>query len=476
MKAEMVPELIDTRLQRRQRQGFPSPRSDMNALPAEASRHTRASSRIASVIALLTYSFFFFTVYRNYLSLEWAYTGLVYAPLSGMEIFAITSGIALQAWAMPQKISSPSSVIIWMLTCLIYVPTMIITLMIGDRPSSNYYPSLVAFTVAMVMISAASGRCYTSNATPIPPKIFFNAFLIVFGLITILLFIQYGSIMSLASVEDVYFQRFAAADIESLSIVGYLRTHYLYVFASLLFAAGLLNRSYWYMMPLGLFGYFVTYLIDASKIAFIIPILMLAFVTICRFAQGRAWVLSFGLAGVTLVSGFLPQISPIAKIIADLILCRAIAIPAQTFAQYSDVFAARGYTFWSNVRGISAVVPPPASFVADPFWPTLGQIVGSTYYGMDSRVNLNANLFAGEGVAAAGWIGILVIGAAFAYYLRLLDRAVKGWNQTFVVLVSVPMGMSLANTHLTTFLLSFGGLFWLAVFHNYKPKLTQGEQ
>ncbi len=445
----------------------------MGSLSGESGNWTRVTLRIASVVALLAYSFFFFTVYRNYISHEWAYTGLVYAPLSGLEIFAITLGIALQAWAMPQKINSPSSVIIWMLTCLIYVPTMIITLMIGDRPSSDYYPSLVAFTVAMLLISAATGRCYTSNATPIPPKIFFNAFLIMFGLITILLFIQYGSIMSLASVEDVYFQRFSAADIESLSIVGYLRTHYLYVFASLLFAAGLLNKSYWYMMPLGLFGYFVTYLIDASKIAFIIPILMLAFVTICRFAQGRAWVLSSGLAGVTLVSGFLPQISPTAKIIADLILCRAIAIPAQTFAQYSDVFAARGYTWWSHVRGISAVVPPPTSFVADPFWPTLGQIVGSTYYGMESRVNLNANLFTGEGVAAAGWIGILVVGTAFGYYLRLLDHVVKGWNRTFVVLVSVPMGMSLANTHLTTFLLSFGGLFWLAIFHYYKPTLKQ---
>ncbi len=446
-----------------------SPRSDGQVTAVEYPQSTSESSRVASVLALLLYGLFFYIVYRNYVSVEWGYTGLVFADLTAAQIVGITLCVAVQAWFMPQNINSPSAVIIWMLTSLIYIPTMIITLMIGERRPEQYYSSLLLFTVALIIVSAFNGRCYTSDLEKIPPKAFFNVSIVIFGLISVILVVQYGGIMSFSSVEEVYFQRFAASDIETLSIIAYLRTHYLYVFASLLFAAGLLKRSYWYLMPLGLSGYFITYLIDASKIAFVIPILMVAFVATHRFARGRAWILSLGLAGVTILSGFLPQISPSAKIIADLILGRAIAIPAQTFAQYSDVFAARGYTWWGHVRGLSAVIPPPPSFAADPFWPVLGQIVGSTYYGIDSRVNLNANLFAGEGIAAAGPFGLLVIGVALALYLRVMDKVVKGWNQTFVILISVPLGMSLANTHLTTFLLSFGGFFWLAVFHLYKP-------
>lgn len=430
---------------------------------------SQAFDRVADAFFLLLYGLMFYLVYRDYVSIEWGYTGLSFASLSGYEIAFIALAIAIQGWAMPPIISSPSAVILWMLTVLIYVPTMIITLMIGERAPSAYYGNLAALSLVMILASFSSKRVTVSEDEPLPGNRFFYLSLAIFVVFTFILFLQYRSIMSFSSVEDIYFQRFAASDLGASSIIGYIRTHYLYVFSSLMFGSAFLRRRYWYLSLVGFSGYVITYLIDASKISFVIPLLMMAFMAARKFGRSRAWVLNAGLAFLTLACGALTTLSSGAKLIADLVLTRSIAIPAQTFAQYADVFHERGYTMWSNVRGLSWIIPPPQSFTSDPFWPVLGQIVGADYYGMDSRANLNANLFAGEGIAAAGSVGVIVIGLAMILYLRFLDAAAKGWNQKLVILISVPLGMSLTNTHLSTLLLSFGGFFWLAVMYVYKP-------
>lgn len=426
--------------------------------------------RMASTLFLLLYAVLFYLVYRDYVSVEWGYTGLSFSALSFYEIALIIIVIAIQGWLMPQVIGSPSSVVLWMLTTLIFVPTLIITVMIGERPAENYYGDLAAMSAVMFIVSISTRKSNLSKLDPLPTDNFFYLFLAMSLGFTFILFYQYSEIMAFSSVDDVYFQRFIAADLGGSSVVGYIRTHYLYVFSSVLFCSVFVDRKYWYLSAAGFVGYLITYLIDASKIAFVIPLLITGFFAAHRFAMGKVWALNAGLAFLTLACGSLARYSAGAKLIADLVLFRSIAIPAQTFAQYSDVFSSRGYTWWSNVRGISSIVPPPQSFVSDPFWPVLGQIVGADLYGMDSRLNLNANLFSGEGVAAAGSFGVLVIGFAMLAWLRVFDTVAKGWNQRFVILITVPLGMSITNTHLSTFLLSFGGLFWLAVMYFYKPR------
>lgn len=442
----------------------------MTGSPRQAEKTGQFVDRLASAMFLLLYAVLFYVAYRDYVSVEWGYTGLRFSSLSGYEIIAIGFAVALQGWMMPQSINAPSAVILWMLTTLIYVPTLIITVMVGERPQVSYYGDLAALSGVMLLASFVCRKTKISPTDPLPRDRFFILFIGIFAIFTFLLFIQYGEIMSFASVENVYFQRFAAADIGGGGMIGYIRTHYLYVFSSILLCAGFLGRRYLYMMPIGFFGYLVTYLIDASKIAFVIPLLVLSFFLVHKFAKAKVWTLNAGLAFLTLACGTLASYSSGAKLIADLVLFRSIAIPAQTFAQYADVFSSKGYTWWSNVRGISSLVPPPQSFASDPFWPVLGQIVGAEYYGMDSRANLNANLFAGEGIAAAGSFGVIIIGIAMIIWLRVFDTVAKGWNQRFVILVTVPLGMSITNTHLSTFLLSFGGLFWLALMQLYKPQ------
>ncbi|MCM3576530.1 hypothetical protein M3172_25700, partial [Mesobacillus subterraneus] len=115
------------------------------------------------------------------------------------------------------------------------------------------------------------------------------------------------------------------------------------------------------------------------------------------------------------------------------------------------------------------IIPAPPGFANNPSWPVLGQIVGDAYFGPLIRLNANANLFAGEGVAAGGVPGLLIIGLVWIVWLRVFDICSLGWNRIFVLLVTAPLSLLLTNTHLSTLLISFGGLFWMLLLYYHKP-------
>lgn len=413
--------------------------------------------RVIHLVAGIVYLALFLAVYRTYLSVEWGYTGLLYRPLGAGELVFVVAAVAAASLAMPQRIATPSSIIVWMLYAFIFVPTLAITFMIGDRSALAYIPSLAAMLVVLMCAASMAernARRMIGGALPDTQMILIMT--AVFAGSALLLYNTFGSIMSFSSIDDVYYQRFKSSEIGGGSI-GYLRTHFSFLFSTMLIATGLLKRNHFYLLILGVFGYIIIYMIEASKISLIVPFVMIGLYLLTKLSTFRSYYLTFGVSIASAVAFLLTSQFSIVKILADLVLFRSIAIPAQTFAQYSDLFAARGHTYWSNVRGINIFVAPPAGFASDPYWPVLGQIVGVEYYGVGSQMNANANLFAGEGVAAAGSVGVLVVGAALIVWLQMLDRAAERWNPTFATLLAVPLGLGLANTHLSTLLLSFGG-------------------
>lgn len=425
---------------------------------------------VASLIAGVVYAITFRQVYWSYISVEWEFTGLIYRELGFFELAFIYVAIAIVSWFMPYRIDRPSVMIVWFLYAIVYVPTMAITMMIGLLPGVSYGPVLAAFSVGFILICrvTAQKEANTGDSSFRPGKTFVSTLVAIFLGMTAIIFVIFRDIMSFASIDDVYVQRFAAADMTG-GASGYLRAYYGSVFAPLLIAIGITDRSRWPLAALGSSGFVMAYMIDASKISLAIPLLMIAFGIAIRWRKARLYHLTAGMAVICLGSALLTSSTRLVRFIADLVLLRTISIPAQTFAQYYDIFSQKGYTWWSNVTGLNLVIPPPAAFRLDQFWPVLGQIVGAEYYGFDSRVNLNANPFVGEGAAAAGWFGILIISIALAVFLRMLDRLSSRWDRQLVLVLMVPIGLTLTNVHLSTFLVSFGGLAWLMLFRFYKP-------
>jgi hypothetical protein len=426
--------------------------------------------RTLQALVGLGYLFLFWDIYDRYLSVVWGYTGLYHRPMTAWETAFIVVSVGVVSFLMPRQLGRPSAVVAWFLYAFAYVPTIAMTFMIGSRASIAYVPSLLALTFAMTMVMlVAQWRIPPSARPAVPPDGTVMAVLLAgAAVLFVILAYTYRGILSFASIEDVYVQRFAASEVGG-GLIGYCRTYFPYVFAQGLVALGLVVKRFRLLIIPGLASFLLAYMIDASKIALIIPVAMFAVYAAVVLGRATSMLATLSLAIMSAICSLLTSHTALVRLIADLVLLRSIAIPGQTFAQYADLFTARGYTYWSNVRGVNALVPPPAAFAHDPSWPVLGQIVGVEFYGFESRMNANANLFAGEGVAAAGPVGVIVIGVLLLVWLRVFDLAARGWDRTFVVLIAVPLSLSLTNVHLSTLLLSFGGAFWPAFLAFYKP-------
>lgn len=442
------------------------------AVPKTNWHQTSLANGISGILYLITFSH----IYKTYISPTWGYTGLNYRPLDLFYIIFQFVSVGLTSCFLPTKIDRPSALIIWLLYAFVFIPTTAMTFMIGFNSPSFYISGLAALSGAIVICSIMSRGSMSPSENPYElSDTFVQIILACFVVTGLVLFITYRDILSFAAVDDVYTQRFAASDLDSGALIGYFRTYFTYVFSPALIAIGMTKKRKRWMIALGFGGYLFSYLIDASKISFVIPAAIFVLYYMQKKGINSTFFYTCGIGLLAAISSLFTEYSAFVRFLVDMVLLRSIAIPGQTFSQYYDLFYQRGYTFWSNTKLINLVIPPPGGFRSDPMWPNLGTIVGSEFYGADSRMNANANLFAGEGVAAAGPIGILIIGLLLAYWLILLDRYSYKWPVAVSLIVMVPIGLGLTNVHLSTLLLSFGGFFWLFAFKfGLSNKIQQG--
>jgi hypothetical protein len=284
----------------------------------------------------------------------------------------------------------------------------------------------------------------------------------------------FGGIMSLASFVDVYVQR-ALGAAESLGM-GYLQTYFSTVLSPALFALGVMRRS-WLLMAVGFIGCVLMYAIAAQRAVLLIPVAIVAvnYLYTKPFLRGSMAAPIVLTAGIIAVCVLFSE-SLVGTLATVFFVDRSFGLPGLTFSQYHDVFGAYGHTYWSHVRGVDLLVAPPPGFVNYPDWPGLGYIVGSIFYGNRFH-NVNANPFSADGLAAAGALGVLIIGLILAAWLFVLDRAARGWNRRLAILATVPLALLLTNGQFFTAMLSFGGFFWLLLFTLYKPgKQASGMQ
>lgn len=175
------------------------------------------------------------------------------------------------------------------------------------------------------------------------------------------------------------------------------------------------------------------------------------------FSQWKVCWITLALAFFVLVATFFAGSSLIFDLVSFYFVMRVLATPGGFFWQYSDTFSKYGYTYWDHVKGLDSLADAPSVLLNHPYWPQLGYIVADNIPGLES--NSNANLFAADGIAAAGSGGILFVCFVLSFWLIALDRASKGFDHGFVLLVAFPMAFILTNGSVFSMLLSFGGLF-----------------
>jgi hypothetical protein len=423
-------------------------------------------SRAWIVLTALFYMAALYFSYHFYLSPKWGYFGFSYQPWTLDDaIFAV----GMTVWSgllIPTGLNYASSLIVTLLYIVVYIPAVIVMLSLDVNGIEVYGEILIALGIGfgMICLGARSPAIFSWPRIRISWMSIVISMLIAWAACLLILFYYYGSSMKFVGMDEIYIQRFASREISAPGL-GYVRSFFINVFCTFFMAYGLISR-YWYWFILGAIGCLLMYMITAEKSMFIFPFAFLGLNFILRqdsVVYKQTWF-TLGLFGcVVVLCTVMYDQGASWGWLATLFVFRVLAIPGLMLPMYYDLFSAEGFTWWSHVKGISQFVPAPENFVNDPTWPFLGLIVGERMFGK-AGVNGNANLWAGDGIAAAGAFGIVAISLLLAVWLHTINESTRQWNKNFTILALFPYTLSLMNGHFFTGLLSFGGFAWIAFF------------
>lgn len=435
-----------------------------------------SGSRVGLVLAVWLYALALHVAHVEYLNPAWEYYGFTYQAPGLLEVSLMAIFVTTIAMILPLQMLNASSTILLLLFIVVYVPTIIITLGLAVDSVEHYGLNLSMLCLIFAIACIATRSAKKQEIIPqLPSNTLGKVFLWVWLCLSVVLVYIYAPIMKMAGLDEIYEQRAIGAS-ENI-LVGYIQTYFSNVLSPALIALGLIRRKYWFIL-IGVIGCVIIYMITAQRTVFLLPFAMIGFYCFLTskisFLQTNSFLILI-LSVVVMFCSLFYLDNNVASFLSTYLVFRTLALPGLTFSQYSDVFSTHGFTLWSHVKGFNIIIASPGFFENHASWPGLGYIVGDIVYN-NTENNVNANLFSSDGIAAAGSVGVLAIGVIFTVWLIFFNHVTRTWNQMFVILVTLPLAISLTNGPFFTMLWSFGGIFWLIIFHICKSIVKKAEK
>lgn len=430
-------------------------------------------SKFILLLSVLFYGFAISVSHRLYLSVEQAGWGFHAPSWDVYKVISMVTMLALPTLAMPARFDRASSVILLLLFTLVFVPAIVINIENFEDGLGRYGALLSALSFGMMLIFL-SVRIFglqsseSENLLPSPrvARIIFGVWL----LCCVVLIVLYKDSMNFAGLSEVYDQREKGAATSLL--VGYAQLYFAYVLSPFLLAYGLTKRKFFISM-IAVAGFIIMYMITAERTVFLLPVAIFGIYKIVRrraYTINHVSVLVLGFSILTLLIALLWSSVGILDKLGFYFLTRLLAYPGVFVAQYYDLYSNLGYTYWSHVSGISSMVSAPSLIDYDRKWPMLGRILAERMFHVES--NSNASIFATDGAASLGPLGVIVISILLSIWLIMLDRVSRKWDRRFVLPLFLPIAFALVNVSFFTMLTSFGGLFWILFL--YSSRYTAG--
>jgi hypothetical protein len=211
------------------------------------------------------------------------------------------------------------------------------------------------------------------------------------------------------------------------------------------FAAYLALRSYGKAtVALLLFPFF--YPILLSKLVFFAPAWILALAVASRWFEARMTVILSLLVPVALgVAAMVFRANDHSLLYFNLVNIRMMATPSSALDFYNDFFAHHPHTHFCQVAAVQLLT-------ACPYQEPLAVVMQNAYH----IGNLNASLFATEGVASVGLVLAPLATLACGLVIAIGNRASSGLPARFILTSGSVMPQLLLNVPLTIALVSHG--------------------
>lgn len=198
-----------------------------------------------------------------------------------------------------------------------------------------------------------------------------------------------------------------------------------------------------------LFLLLLFYPITLSKFAFFTPIWLIALLALSKFVETRtAVVLSLFLPMIVGVVLYFVSFSPLedlAHYYFNVVNIRMLAVPSSALDIYNEFFSHHPLTYFCQISLLKTITHCPYQ---DP----LSVVMEHTY----NLGNVNASLFATEGVASVGGLSAPLVAFVCGLVIAAGNRLSAGLPTRFVLISGALLPQVLTNVPLTTSLLTYG--------------------
>tara|TARA_R100000541_G_scaffold22356_1_gene32294 strand:- start:4476 stop:5819 length:1344 start_codon:yes stop_codon:yes gene_type:complete len=428
---------------------------------------SQAAHSAATLLLHSLYIALYFAIYDIYFSPIYGYLGFTSYSNSSSEFLISLVCLYVPLIFLPPKIKRFSHFFLWFFFIVVYTPLQITLARVGTLPHGSEILSLLLLG-SLCLIRLINALTQFSLPRLRELGFFSSEKFVVFLSLTALglTVIQFHSIMRLVSIEDVYDQRFASADLSINKLSAYLLNWLVFVFSPLLLALSIKHKKLSFALLASILCLAV-YMVNGSKIAlvaFFMPIVLHRLLSWGLLKKPFLFILFpmiFLLPPILLIAVLETELSDALKLVISQLSMRAFGVQAVGFTQYVQFFEQNPHTYFSHVTGINRLVDYP-------FEEPLGRVIGYWVSG-NQLFNSNSNFWASDGIATAGYMGLLLIGPLVGLIISFLDALVKNAELSFVIISSAPFLLTAANTPIFTALVTGGGLVTF-VFCQYLGK------
>lgn len=416
--------------------------------------------------AKFTISVFYFIaialLLRDYAAVEWTLYRIYYDSINSWDILFAILYLIFSSLLIPSRIESPSSLFIIIVYLFIYIPAGVCLLSMDGEQTINRYITLICISLSFCLsIFFTQIKTHAEIDSSRSPVVSLGPFLLILScLLLAFLYYRFGSVMSFATLDNLYEQRARGA--ANNFIEGYAQTYSQYVLSTGLLALGLYQKNLVYI-AIGFLGSIVNFSITAEKAGLMYPLFILLLYLALK-SKSKIFISIYFimpiLSIILLFSIYTRDIIYFSEFISWYLGTRSILTPGLFITYYTDFFFERGYTYFSHIRGFSSFVPIPSAYVSDPRWPLIGIMVGEDFIGL-ARLNANASFVASDGIASIGTIGIFFAFTVFSLIIRIFDSLGRGIPNELLLPLLLSIALTLTNGSALSVLTSTGGFFWM---------------
>lgn len=426
-------------------------------------KHLRPRTQL--LLGAILFSCLFNYAYIAIVSPTWAYTGMTFTAPPNQSILLASLLALLPIIWLPMHLTRPSQLLYWFLYTVVYVPSIFIPHYMQRQGPFDLFLMNFSFFLSFYIL----GLFYKLPIRSIPrPNLSWDSWWFFVAAAAVIFYIAvmvvYGGRLQFSGLYNIEL-RLASRELDSNIFSNYGHVWLANVINPTLIAIGLLLKNP-LVFFIGVVGQIILFMTAAQKMVLmsVIFVIFLFFILNSkRYTFGLRFILGMSSPLIFMVSLELYE-SLFSFTVQTLIGLRLFSVAGFMTSVYSDFFSQNPWTFWSHLKGFSTIIEYPYQLPL-PF--LIGDFIG------DVENSANAHAWATDGIAAMGFVGVLIVGLVMGCIFYILDCTANELDPKLSGLSIAAHGAAIGNLSIMSVFLG-GGLFFNMILLLLMPRAYFG--